>query len=63
MRTFDQDDINEGALIITLLIKTIIEVDTDRPRNEADDKLMTAAMEWVEEFSEKGIYEIEITEH
>ena len=63
MRTFDQDDINEGALIITLLIKTIIEVDTDRPRNEADDKLMTAAMEWVEEFSEKDIYEIEMVEH
>ena len=63
MRTFDQDDINEGALIISLLVKTIIEVDTDRPRNESDDQLMAAAMEWVEEFSEKGIYEIKMTEH
>ena len=63
MRTFDQDDINEGALIISLLVKTIIEVDTDRPRNESDDQLMAAAMEWVEDFTEIDIDEIEITEH
>jgi len=63
MRTFDQDDINEGALIISLLVKTIIEVDTERSRNESDDLLMAAAMEWVEEFSEKDIYEIEMVEH
>ena len=63
MRTFDQDDINEGALIISLLVKTIIEVDSDRSRNESDDLLMATAMEWVEDFSEMNIDENEITEH
>ena len=63
MRTFDQDDINEGALIISLLVKTIIEVDSDRSRNESDDQLMATAMEWVEDFSEMNIDENEITEH
>ena len=63
MKTIYQDDINEGALIISLLVKTIIEVDTERSRNESDDLLMAAAMEWVEEFSEKDIYEIEMVEH
>lgn len=63
MKTIYQDDINEGALIITLLVKTIIEVDTERSRNESDDLLMAAAMEWVEEFSDIDIDENEITEH
>ena len=63
MKTIYQDDINEGALIIALLVKTVIEVDTERSRNEADDQLMAAAMEWVEEFSEIDIDENEITEH
>ena len=63
MRNFDQDDINEVALIISLLVKTIIEVDSERSRNESDDQLMATAMEWVEDFSEMGIDEIEITEH
>ena len=63
MKTIYQDDINEGALIIALLVKTVIEVDTDRSRNESDDQLMAAAMEWVEEFSNIDIDENEITEH
>jgi hypothetical protein len=63
MRNFDQDDINEVALIISLLVKTIIEVDSERSRNESDDQLMATAMEWVEDFSEMDIDEIEITEH
>ena len=63
MKTIYQDDINEGALIISLLVKTIIEVDTERSRNESDDLLMAAAMEWVEEFSDIDIDENEITEH
>jgi len=63
MKTIYQDDINEGALIIALLVKTVIEVDTDRSRNESDDQLMAAAMEWVEEFSDIDIDENEITEH
>ena len=63
MKTIYQDDINEGALIISLLVKTIIEVDTERSRNESDDLLMAAAMEWVEEFSYIDIDENEITEH
>lgn len=63
MKTIYQDDINEGALIISLLVKTIIEVDTERSRNESDDLLMAAAMGWVEEFSDIDIDENEITEH
>ena len=63
MKTIYQDDINEGALIIALLVKTVIEVDTERSRNESDDHLMAAAMEWVEEFSNIDIDENEITEH
>tara|TARA_B100000768_G_scaffold84491_1_gene79910 strand:+ start:405 stop:596 length:192 start_codon:yes stop_codon:yes gene_type:complete len=63
MKTIYQDDINEGALIIALLVKTVIEVDTERSRNESDDQLMAAAMEWVEEFSDIDIDENEITEH
>jgi len=46
-----------------LLVKTVIEVDTERSRNESDDQLMAAAMEWVEEFSNIDIDENEITEH
>jgi len=63
MKTIYQDDITEGALIIALLVKTVIEVDTERSRNESDDQLMAAAMEWVEEFSNIDIDENEITEH
>jgi|TARA_R110000764_G_scaffold2108_1_gene9171 hypothetical protein len=63
MKSIYQDDINEGALIISLLVKTVIEVDTERSRNESDDQLMAAAMEWVEEFSDIDIDENEITEH
>ena len=63
MKTIYQDDINEGALIIALLVKTVIEVDTERSRNESDDQLMASAMEWVEEFSDIDIDENEITEH
>ena len=63
MKTIYQDDINEGALIIALLVKTVIEVDTERSLNESDDQLMAAAMEWVEEFSDIDIDENEITEH
>ena len=63
MKTIYQDDINEGALIIALLVKTVIEVDKERSRNESDDQLMAAAMEWVEEFSNIDIDENEITEH
>ena len=63
MKTIYQDDINEGALIIALLVKTVIEVDTERSCNESDDQLMAAAMEWVEEFSDIDIDENEITEH
>lgn len=63
MKTIYQDDINEGALIISLLVKTIIEVDTERSRNESDDLLMAAAMGWVEEFSNIDIDENKITEH
>ena len=62
MRTFNQDEVNQGAMIIGFLVKAIIEIET-RPRNDEDDQLMAAAMEWVEDFSEIDIDEIEITEH
>jgi len=61
MRVFDQEEINEGALIISLLIKTVIEVD-DRSRNEQDDLLMAAAIDWIEEHSD-AVEMIEMTRH
>jgi|TARA_B110000977_G_scaffold198896_1_gene284841 hypothetical protein len=61
MRTFNQDEVNQGAMIIGFLVKAIIEIET-RPRNEEDDFLMDAAFAWVEEHSD-SVEIIEAAEH
>tara|TARA_R100001369_G_scaffold73677_1_gene102272 strand:- start:231 stop:404 length:174 start_codon:yes stop_codon:yes gene_type:complete len=48
----EQDEINEGAHLISLLIKSLIEVNDGRALNEQDDDLMAAAVTWVEEYSD-----------
>lgn len=52
MITLEQDEINEGAHLISLLIKSLIEVNDGRALNEQDDDLMAAAVTWVEEYSD-----------
>ena len=52
MIELEQDEINEGAHLISLLIKSLIEVNEGRALNEQDDDLMAAAVTWVEEYSD-----------
>jgi|TARA_R110000782_G_C14559290_1_gene385979 hypothetical protein len=52
MITLEQDEVNEGAHLISLLIKSLIEVNDGRALNEQDDDLMAAAVTWVEEYSD-----------
>ena len=52
MIKLEQDEINEGAHLISLLIKSLIEVNDGRALNEQDDDLMAAAVTWVEEYSD-----------
>ncbi len=59
--TYDQDVINEGALLISLLVSTMIEI-TDRPMNEQDDLIIAAAMEWAEDHSD-AVLVADIAEH
>jgi len=63
MRTFDQDEVNQGANLIALLIKSLVEVNDGRLLNEQDDLLIAAAVVWIDEYSEMNVEEIEITEH
>ena len=49
----------EGANIISLLINTVIDVES-RPRNEEDDLLMEKAEEWVDE---NGPISLDLTEY
>ncbi len=58
---YDQDVINEGALLISLLVSTMIEI-ADRPMNEQDDLIIAAAMEWAEDHSD-AVLVADITEH
>jgi hypothetical protein len=59
--TYDQDVINEGALLISLLVTTMIEM-ADRPMNEQDDLIISAAMDWAEDHS-NAVLVNHITEH
>lgn len=59
--TDDQDVINEGALLISLLVTTMIEM-ADRPMNEQDDLIISAAMDWAEDHS-NAVLVNHITEH
>jgi|TARA_R110000868_G_scaffold102222_2_gene281532 hypothetical protein len=52
MITLEQDEVNEGAHLISLLIKSLIEVNDGRALNEQDDDLMAAAVTWVEAYSD-----------
>ena len=52
MIELEQDEINEGAHLISLLIKSLIEVNDGQALNEQDDDLMAAAVTWVEEYSD-----------
>jgi hypothetical protein len=58
-----QDEVNQGANLIALLIKSLVEVNDGRLLNEQDDLLIAAAIVWVDEYSEIDVEEIEITEH
>ena len=58
-----QDEVNQGANLIALLIKSIVEVNDGRLLNEQDDLLIAAAVVWIDEYSEIDVEEIEITEH
>jgi|TARA_B110000240_G_C13308333_1_gene371634 hypothetical protein len=49
---YGQDVVSQGALYLTLLVKAVINIDNGRARNEEDDLLMAAAIEWAEVFGE-----------
>ena len=63
MITIHQDEVNQGANLIALLIKSLVEVNDGRLLNEQDDLLIAAAVVWIDEYSEIDVEEIEITEH
>ena len=58
-----QDEVNQGANLIALLIKSLVEVNDGRLLNEQDDLLIAAAVVWIDEYSEIDVEEIELTEH
>ena len=58
-----QDEVNQGANLIALLIKSLVEVNDGRLLNEQDDLLIAAAVVWIDEYSQIDVEEIEITEH
>ena len=58
-----QDEVNQGANLLALLIKSLVEVNDGRLLNEQDDLLIAAAVVWVDEYSDMNVEEIEITEH
>ena len=54
---------NQGANLLALLIKSLVEVNDGRLLNEQDDLLIAAAVVWIDEYSDMNVEEIEITEH
>tara|TARA_R110000868_G_scaffold17143_1_gene75705 strand:+ start:405 stop:596 length:192 start_codon:yes stop_codon:yes gene_type:complete len=58
-----QDEVNQGANLLALLIKSLVEVNDGRLLNEQDDLLIAAAVVWIDEYSDMDVEEIEITEH
>jgi hypothetical protein len=58
-----QDEVNQGANLLALLIKSLVEVNDGRLLNEQDDLLIAAAVVWIDEYSDMNVEEIEITEH
>tara|TARA_B110000503_G_C6847129_1_gene289242 strand:+ start:122 stop:316 length:195 start_codon:yes stop_codon:yes gene_type:complete len=51
-RVYGQDVVNQGALYIAVLVKTIADIDDGRARDSSDDIIMELAMEWAEQFGE-----------
>ena len=61
MNESDQSIVDEGALLICLLVTMVTELD-DRPRNEDDDEIIESAMNWAEECTDV-VQILTMTEH
>ena len=61
MNESDQSVVDEGALLICLLVTMITEL-SDRPRNEDDDEIIESAMNWAEECTDV-VQILTMTEH
>jgi len=57
----DQSVVDEGALLICLLVTMITEL-SDRSRDEQDDEVIESAMNWVEECTDV-VQILSMTEH
>ena len=61
MNESDQSIVDEGALLICLLVTMITEL-SDRSRDEQDDEVIDSAMNWVEECTDV-VQILSVTEH
>jgi len=61
MNEEDQSVVDEGALLICLLVTMITEL-SDRSRDEQDDEVIESAMNWVEECTDV-VQILSMTEH
>jgi len=61
MNESDQSVVDEGALLICLLVTMISEL-SDRSRDEQDDEVIESAMNWVEECTDV-VQMLSMTEH
>jgi len=61
MNESDQSIVDEGALLICLLVTMITEL-SDRSRDEQDDEVIESAMNWVEECTDV-VQILSMTEH
>jgi len=61
MNESDQSVVDEGALLICLLVTMISEL-SDRSRDEQDDEVIESAMNWVEECTDV-VQILSMTEH
>jgi len=61
MNESDQSIVDEGALLICLLVTMITEL-SDRSRDEQDDEVIDSAMNWVEECTDV-VQILSMTEH
>ena len=61
MNESDQSVVDEGALLICLLVAMITELG-DRSRDEQDDEVIESAMNWVEECTDV-VQILSMTEH
>ena len=61
MNESDQSIVDEGALLICLLVTMITEL-SDRSRDVQDDEVIDSAMNWVEECTDV-VQILSMTEH